>query len=119
MTPELDDHFEALRIHIREKSLAIDRHNEGVAKMKKRQSFEETMLEKYPNLYTIGSCHQCKADLRYLKRIHRINYNWYCDVCYEKKQGKSTAQLIKYGRIKGLKRAIDAINLKINELEVE
>jgi len=85
--------------------------------MKKKQTFEEKMLEQYPNLYTIGSCHQCKSDLRYQKRIHRIHFEWYCDICYRKKQGKSETQLIKYGRIKGLKRAIDAIKLKINELE--
>lgn len=56
--------------------------------MKKRKTYEETMLEKYPNLYKIGNCHNCGSDLRYLKRIHRIDMEWYCDKCYEKYKKK-------------------------------
>lgn len=48
------------------------------------------MLEKYPNLYKGESCYTCKADLRYLNKIHRIDMKWYCDKCYKKhkKDGK-------------------------------
>jgi len=52
------------------------------------QDFEETMLEKYPNLSQIRNCHQCGADLRYLKQIHRIDYEWYCNKCFKKYKGE-------------------------------
>lgn len=53
--------------------------------MKKEKTFEKQMLEKHPNLYKGESCYICKADLRYLDKIHRINMEWYCDKCYKKK----------------------------------
>ena len=60
--------------------------------MKTKQTYEETMLEKHPNMYKPRNCHMCKADLRYLNRIHRIynllgkrQLNWYCDKCYKNK----------------------------------
>jgi len=59
--------------------------------MTKAKIFETLMLEKYPNLYYPGSCHICKADLRFLNKIHRIDMKWYCDKCYKKyKKGRKT-----------------------------
>jgi len=83
----------------------------------KQTTHEEIILENHPNFLKIGNCHQCGADLKYLKRIHRIHFEWYCNVCYENKQKASEATLIKYGRIKGLRRAVDAINLEIQHVE--
>jgi len=66
--------------------------------MRKAKTFETLMLEKYPNLYYPGACHICKADLRWLNKIHRIKilllntlshkFIWYCDKCYKKYGGK-------------------------------
>lgn len=50
----------------------------------KKITFEKQMLEKYPNLYNGESCYICKADLRYLHKIHRIKFEWYCHKCYMK-----------------------------------
>lgn len=57
--------------------------------MKQGKSFEQEMLDKYPNLYKPEACHICKADLRYLNKIHRVkilfsHVEWYCDKCYKK-----------------------------------
>lgn len=46
------------------------------------RTFEEQMLDKYPNMYKVTACNVCKADLRYLNRIHRIDMEWYCDTCF-------------------------------------
>lgn len=66
--------------------------------MNKEKSFEGQILDKYPNLYKPEACHVCKADLRYLNKIHRIKllplktmetiFAWYCDKCYKKYGGK-------------------------------
>ena len=53
-------------------------------KMKTVKTFKEQMLDKYPNIFTITSCTRCKANLRYMFRIHRIAMCWYCDKCYKK-----------------------------------
>lgn len=55
--------------------------------MKKEKSFVTRMLEKYPNLFNIGACRICRADLRWLGKIHRIDMEWYCDKCYKKYKG--------------------------------
>ena len=43
--------------------------------MKKEKTFEEAMLDKYPNLYKPEACRICKTDLRYFAIIHRIYVN--------------------------------------------
>lgn len=48
------------------------------------KNFDEQMLDKYPNMYKVQSCSVCKTDLRYLKRIHRLDMDWYCNKCYMK-----------------------------------
>ena len=59
---------------------------EKIAKVYLRP-FKEQMLDKYPNMFTITNCENCKADLRYLNRIHRIDMEWYCNTCYIKYKG--------------------------------
>ena len=55
----------------------------------KKKTHEETLLEKYPNIYKGENCYICGADLRWLIEIHRIDFKWYCDACYKKyRRGK-------------------------------
>ena len=64
--------------------------------MKQPKTFNEQMLEQYPNMYKVDTCSICKTDLRYHNKIHRI-YNlmdkkqleWYCDKCYVKYKEKT------------------------------
>lgn len=52
--------------------------------MTKEKSFEEQLLDKYPNMYNPKVCSICAADLRCLDTIHRRGMEWYCDKCYKK-----------------------------------
>lgn len=49
------------------------------------RTFKEQMLDKYPNMDKITACDICGHDLQCDKKIHRIDFKWYCDKCHKKR----------------------------------
>jgi hypothetical protein len=48
------------------------------------EKFREEFNAEHPNAMEIHPCDRCGADIGTAYRIHRINFEWYCDICFER-----------------------------------